>query len=257
MSDGSEADGLLEWLETSGRALELRVIRAFRRAAQVKHSVYYEDSESGKSREADVIARFHGTPRQGGPPQLDVVVECKTGKPGSKWVAFRDGSSPSHFYPNEDLWLTATKPGVKSRFEDAWEWRPPLTDRVNASSIVTAHDGKDSAHDAVQQLVSAVSGQAEYVRRNDVRQSQSFDETAQQTFAWSEPEAAVLGLVITTLPIYVAELGGDDIPQVQPVELVAVSNGRPQQAGPTRVFVAREAALPRIVTELQRAAERL
>lgn len=257
MSDGSEVDGLLEWLETSGRALELRVIRAFRQTAQVRHSVYYEDSESGKSREADVIARFHGTSRSGGRSQLDVVVECKTGKPGSQWVAFRDGSRPSHFYPNEDLWLTATKLGVKSRFEDAWEWRPPLTDRVNASSIVTAHDGRDSAHDAVQQLVSALGGQAEFVRRNDVRQEQTFDEAAGQSFTWSEPEAGVLGLVVTTLPIYVAELGEGETLRVEPVDLVAVPTGRPQPAGPTRVFVAREAALPRIVAELQRTAERL
>jgi hypothetical protein len=219
--------------------------------------VYYADRESGKSREIDLVARFHGSPRGDGQSQLDVVVECKTGKPGSQWVAFRDESTPARFPPDRDAWLTATEPATKTRFADAWEWRPPFTDRVDVSSIVTAHDGKDTAHAAVQQLLSAIDGQIEHVHRHEEKPVERFNESTGQSVSWSAVEAGVLGMVITMVPIYVADLDESNSPQVTPVEIVAVPTGRQERGGPARVFVANETALHRIVTDLHRAAERL
>jgi hypothetical protein len=203
------------------------------------------------------MARFHGSRRGDWQPQLDVVVECKTGKPGSQWVAFRDESKPARFPPDQDAWLTASEPATKSRFADAWEWRPPFTDRVNVSSIVTAHDGKDSAHGAIQQLLSAVDGQIEHVRRHEEKPAHSFNESTGESVSWSALEAGVLGMVITTVPIYVADLDENNSPRVAPVEIVAVPTGRPERGGPARIFVASETALHRIVADLHKATERL
>jgi hypothetical protein len=254
----TEADALLQWLESSGRALELRVIRAFRtHATQVRHSVFYTDSESGKSREVDVVARFHGPPRSKGQAVLDIVIECKTGKPGSQWVAFRDDTTPSSFPPSEDAWFTAAEPGTESSFEKAWKWRPPFVDRVNVSSLVTAHDGRDSAHAAIQQLIAGVTGQVADVRRHDVRSMSRFDEQAGQTTRWSTTDVGVLGLIVTTTPLYVADLDESNEPRVQQVDIVAVPTGRPDGAGPSRVFVLHENALTRVVDNLVTVAESL
>lgn len=258
MGEDNEVDGLLKWLEESGRALELRAMRAFRRHAQVQHAVYYTDRDGGKSREIDLVARFKGSRRgDRDPNQLDVVVECKTGKPGSQWVGFRDEWTPTRFPPDEDAWLAATEPGTKSRFADAWDWEPPFTGRVNVSSIVTAHDGRDTAHGAVQQLLSGVTGQIAQVRRHDVKPLRRSNESNGREEIWSAVEVGVIGLIITTVPLYVADLDEDNAPRVTPVDLVAVPTASPERGGPGRVFVAHETALQRVVTDLHKAANRL
>ena len=232
----TEADALLQWLESSGRALELRVTRAFRRhATQVRHSVFYTDGKSGKSREVDVVARFHGPPHTEGQAVLDVVIECKTGKPGSQWVAFRDETSPASFPPGDDAWITSPEPGTVSGFETAWQWHPLFVDRVNVSSLVTAHESRDSAHAAVQQLVSGLTAQVAEVRRNDVKTTNPFNEQTGQTVQWSTVGVGVLGLIVTTTPIYVADLDESNEPRVQQVEIVAVPTGRTVGHGPSRV----------------------
>jgi hypothetical protein len=256
MGGDSEIDGLLKWLEESGRALELRTMRAFRRYAEVQHSVHYADQDSGKVRESDVLARFYGSRGGNRLAHLDVVVECKTGKPGSQWVAFLDGSSPSRFDPDQDAWVTAREPTKGgSRFTEAWKWYPPFTERVNVSSIVTAHDGRATAHAAIQQCLSAVEGQIGYVLGHEDEPYYQQDEATGIEQRWSKIDAGVLGLVITTVPLYVADLDEDNAPRVKPVEIVAVPSSR--QAGPARVFVANETALNRIVMELHKAADRL
>lgn len=257
MGGMGEVESLLKWLEESGRALELRTIRAFRRYADVQHSVYYADKRSGKVRESDVLARFYGSRGGDRLAHLDVVVECKTGKPGSQWVAFLDGTSPSRFGPEQDAWVTAREPAKvgRDRFAEAWKWYPPLTERVNASSIVTAHDGRDTAHAAIEQCLSAVDGQIEYVVVNEDEPYYRQDEKTGIEQRWSTIDAGVLGLVITTVPMFVADLDEDNSPRVRPVEIVAVPSRR--QSSPERIFVANETALIRIVMELHKAAERL
>lgn len=257
MGERTEADAVLSWLESSGRALELRVLRAFRRHAQVRHSVFYADAETGKSREVDAVARFHGPPGANGQPLLDVVIECKTGKSGSQWVAFRDATTPATFPAEEDAWFTSAEPGTASGFTGAWQWHPPFVDRVNVSSLVTAHEGRDPAHAALQQLISGLTGQIEEVRRRDATFTDRFDEQAGQTIRWATVEVGVLGLIVTTTPIYVADLDADNEPRVQRVEIVAVPTGRPDASGPSRVFVVHEDALNRVVDELARAAQHL
>lgn len=256
MGGEGEIDGLLKWLEESGRALELRTIRAFRRYAEVQHSVHYADQHSGKVRESDVLARFYGSRGGDRLAHLDVVVECKTGKPGSQWVAFLDGTSPLRFNPDQDAWVTAREPAKGgSRFAEAWKWYPPFTERVNASSIVTAHDGRDTAHAAIEQCLSAVDGQIEYVvGHEDEPYYRQDDETGIEQ-RWSTIDAGVLGLVITTVPLFVADLDEDNAPRVKPVEIVAVPSRR--QTSPERIFVANETALNRVVMELHKAADRL
>lgn len=256
MGDKDEAEGLVQWLEESGRALELRVMRAFRRHARVEHSVYYTDPNTGKSREVDVVARFYGPPREN-QSHLDVVVECKTGKAGSQWVAFADDFTPARFPASDDAWLTPVRPGAKSRFEEAWDRRPPAADRVNVSSIVTAHDGKDTVHAAVQQLLAAVDGQVNYVRQNEMKIADDFDESTGYSVQWSEIEAGVVGIVMTTVPLYVADLDENNAPRVTAVEIVAVRTDREGPSGLSRLLIAQETALDRLVENFHRVAERL
>lgn len=256
MGGDKEVEALLKWLEESGRALELRTMREFRRHAEVQHSVHYADRGSGKDRESDVLARFYGSRGSGARAHLDVVVECKTGKPGSQWVAFPDGSSPSRFDPDQDAWVIAREPTEGgSPFSGAWNWYPPFSERVNVSSIVTAHDGRDTAHAAVQQCLSAVDGQIDYVLGHEAEPYYKQDEASGLERRWSRIDAGVLGIVITTVPLFLADLDEDNAPRVRPVEVVAVPSRRP--SSPARIFVANETALNRIVRDLRKAADRL
>ena len=87
-------DKVAAWVESSGRALEMRVARAFHRVrARVEPSFIYDDVQSGKSREGDALATFEWSSPSGAAMSLEVVVECKhsIGKP---WVAFYDRTTP-------------------------------------------------------------------------------------------------------------------------------------------------------------------
>ena len=84
-----------------------------------------------------------------------------------------------------------------------------------------------------------------------------FDEEIGQARTWSETEVAVVGIVITTVPIYVADLDEGNTPRVTPVEIVAVRTGREGRSDQARMFVAHETALERIVTDFHNAADKL
>jgi hypothetical protein len=80
-------DKVSEWLGKGGYPLEMRVAQRLQRAGfGVVQSEYYEDPESGKWRETDVIAYEH---HQGKTCRaiFSLVVECKSAK-DKPWVLF-------------------------------------------------------------------------------------------------------------------------------------------------------------------------
>ncbi len=84
---------VLEWLESEGYPLEMRVARGFRKCGfRVIQSEYYDDPDTGKSREVDVVADVLKTCDQDRfrTWNVELVVECKmSSKP---WVLFSSGS---------------------------------------------------------------------------------------------------------------------------------------------------------------------
>ncbi len=71
-----------DWLNTQGFPLEMRAAAAFRTAGfDVMHSTHYLDSETGKQREVDVLAR---DPDHLGILGISFVIECKATK--KPWV---------------------------------------------------------------------------------------------------------------------------------------------------------------------------
>lgn len=91
MNDADLPDRLATWLESSGRALELRTARLFRRTPGVRRteqSLAYDDLVSGQQREGDVLGVYHWlTPNLA--VSVEVAVECKAGE-DHPWVAFYD-----------------------------------------------------------------------------------------------------------------------------------------------------------------------
>jgi hypothetical protein len=76
-----------KWVEGEGYPLEMKAAAAFRGAGfEVRQAQYYIDSDSGKSREIDVVAQVSD---HYGLASMRVVVECKTTE--KPWVVF---SSP-------------------------------------------------------------------------------------------------------------------------------------------------------------------
>ena len=71
-----------DWLEAQGFTLEMRTASAFRAAGfEVRQSSHYLDSETGKGREIDVLAR---DPDILGVVDITFIVECKSSK--KPWV---------------------------------------------------------------------------------------------------------------------------------------------------------------------------
>ena len=75
------------WLETSGYSLEMRAARGLIAAGfDVVQSEYFQDSDTNKWRETDILAHCETRGTSGGRPIFSLVVECKSGK--HPWVLF-------------------------------------------------------------------------------------------------------------------------------------------------------------------------
>ena len=90
-SDPMGADELHErltgWIETSGRALELRTARTFRGRPFVRYanqSVAYEDPETKQQREGDVVAAYRWITDELA-VSVEAAFECKAGKSDPWW----------------------------------------------------------------------------------------------------------------------------------------------------------------------------
>lgn len=160
-------DKIRKWLTDSGRDLELQVARAARAAGAITtQSVPYVDRQSGKDREADVLAEF------GLRIPVTILVECK--KAGGKhWVAFPHDEGHISSQPIQHHAVSEPKDFIRVRLlEKAWRAGDTIfgDEPAIAAALVDADLGRstserdkdgnnlDTAARALRQCLSAASG---------------------------------------------------------------------------------------------------
>ena len=248
MSESTLPERLADWLETSGRALELRTARAFRAHPAVRRaeqSVAYEDVNSKHQREGDVLAVYHWLTGNLA-VSLEVAAECK-GAVDRPWVAFYDHR---RFTPLEArAWFqTVGAWPAEHQAELISEWHQSnvlLTDRV-ATHAVSAFgkDSKNDVHDAARQALSFAMARA----KNTTRYTGDP--------ADAEPMTAVMPTVVTRAPLFTCELdeaGGVVLNQVERFDMW-IYTGRYERR---RVYVRSERGLTPMVEALGRIRDRL
>lgn len=183
MSDGrTDGDDLsakvLQWVEKSGRALELRTARAFLQggASNVDQSFIYTDPVKNVQREGDVVANFDWQLRSSSPRRLQctlrVVVECKAGN-SKPWIAFLPSKDEEQTMKPADWLVRAWAPSkeAENTVATAWEGWAPFEDGPLASHVVAARLDFDAnkpreneanpADDAIRQATSAATALAQ------------------------------------------------------------------------------------------------
>lgn len=237
-------DKVRGWIESSGRALELRVARTFRRSPvvrSVRQSAHYEDPDQGKQREGDVLASYR---LQAGDHTLtiEMAIECKSGK-SKPWVAFYDGLT---MIPNDlRYWCQRNSTGWDQPIAESvlrgWIDSPQLmTDRV-ATHVASAlgDDSHNTVADAARQALSFARARAKRPMR------------------WPEDDAsttsvtAVVPVVVTQAPLFDCHLdpaGEVVLTRVERFDLfVYLTDGISR-----RVYVRSEAALEDMADDLER-----
>lgn len=160
MSDTELLDGISKWLETSGRAMELRVARKLRQAGAgpVQQSFAYADGNTGVQREGDVLAMFPWTGERATPCAIELVVECKSNVQ-HPWVAFYDHSIAKHGQLSDwSYYAHGAFNSLLAPLDELWAGELPFMVRQVATHLVTAHDDRNNhAGNAVRQVLAAAS----------------------------------------------------------------------------------------------------
>lgn len=162
---------IAKWLADSGRDLELHAARAARAAgALTAQSVPYVDRDTGKDREADVLAEFDG--RSGAGIPVTVLAECKKAL-GKHWVAFPNDGGQISIQPIQHHAMVEPKEFIRiRRLEQAWQTADTIfgPEPAIAAALVDADIGKgagerdkdanslDTASRALRQCLSAARG---------------------------------------------------------------------------------------------------
>lgn len=231
---------LTTWVETSGRALELRTARLFAghpSMKQLNQSWPYEDPATKQEREGDVLAVLGYVNAGNLVVSIDLAIECKAAK-DHPWVAFYDDRRMDPEMSR--LWML-----------DAGDWGgeiPHLTEHLRtagatATDRVATHavsalgkDGKNFARDAALQAMSFAKSRTKPVRYTT--------DPKDATLA-----KAVLPIVVTQAPLFTCELSpeGDVLLEQADRYDVWVHTAR---EGRRRVFVRTEESLERLAGEL-------
>lgn len=238
---------LAQWLERSGRALELRTARVFwQRNWKVSTSFPYVDEfEPHATREGDVLGDLEWTGLNSSRCLLRVVTECKN-TPGKPWVAlYGDGNRPSQgLLTDFAVYAHGSHNGIVEPAAD-WAGLSPFTN-APASHVVTAlgDDSHNPANDAVRQALSAA-----HAIRGQYLASQS-SIVSDGPRGW-----IILAAVVTTSPLYQAHLLPDGTIDIQHVDEVDVW-GHASDGSQARVYVRNEKSLPVFLEQLsERVAE--
>lgn len=241
--EDSERNSLLNWLETSGQALELRVARAFREAGlRVDDPFYYQDVTSRTTREGDVAVWGSHAP---GEPSILLVLECKhTEKREQQWVGVRPTSKQPRSLKSGWQWLSWSGDVLDSAFDDraigAMLQKGLISSgQAPCSRILTAHTGgsHNPAWNACRQALSAAFGlgEAELMRHGVVG---------------SVVTGAVMAVVVTTASLRVCQLsaaGELDLYEADHFEVLCES-----PSGQLRpVLVMNESHIPVLISSLQ------
>lgn len=235
MSDDLEAK-LHDWLEKSGRALELRVARALQRHERIAHvnqARSYLDVVSEQQREGDVLGVFRWrNPRISGTLQL--AIECKSGQ-DHPWVAFYQRD---HIYEPTLMPSGAWPPQQFEAFRKAWCSKQGLAGGMIATHIVSAFSGaKNHAQDAVRQAVSFARAEGKNPRRY-------YDDPP-----GIDPATVVVPVVVTQAPLFTCELLPSGDLKVDPVEHLAAWCYYSNRGDRVTVYVRSEKALEPLVDE--------
>ena len=235
------------WVESSGRALELRTARALKLAGAdvVQMSRRYEGTTTGQRREMDVYAAFKWRAAPGVDAQLRVSVECKSSN-DKPWVAFRDEWKvpPSELFESSFVVKHGSYVGLIEPLAELWKGLPPFLPRYAMTHVVAAElgskkpgDGRNTAHDAVRQAMSAANAlRSEYLARQS-----------------GHPKRAhlVVATVVTAAPLFSCHLDAAGNVVTRPVESLAVWEPR-DDGQPTLVFVLSEKSFPQFARDLAR-----
>lgn len=225
---------VVDWVETSGRALELRAARILaQHGATVTTSFPYVDvSPPNAQREGDVLADFPYVGFNASRCLLRLVVECKntSDKP---WVGFY-GETQGPSEPSLDsiaVFAHGSHVGIVEPAKD-WIGNSPF-DAPAASHIVTAlgKDEQNPANNAVRQALSA----AHSVKQSYVKTP--YDSVSNGARGW-----IILAGVVTTSPLFTCRLGEEGSIEVDQVDRIDVWGHGPD-GKPYRVFVLTEGEL--------------
>lgn len=239
-----------KWLESSGRALELRAARTLRQVglASVEPSLSYKDVVTDRLRETDVVARFTWLSMESVPSSITAAVECKSGRKHA-WVAFY---ADDEFEPRKDLddWVTfAHGPfvGVTQGLPELWIGQDPFVRTPVATHVVAARnadsgteDDKNPAGDAVRQVLSATSA---------IRSRYIANQTSERIGLVCVP------IIVTSAPLISCRLDDRGDVQIEPVEQVDVW-GYDERGVRRRIYVRSEKSLIRMADALRACASR-
>jgi len=235
---------IAKWLKDSGRDLELQVARAARSAgALTAQSVPYVDRDTGKAREADVLAEFAGHTAA-----VTILTECKKAA-GKQWVAFPHDEGRISSQPIQHHAVIDPKDFIRVHLlEQAWQASDSIfgPEPAIAAALVDADIGKnaserdkdantlDTASRALRQCLSAARGL-----------TSEFDEAVRAP-------RIVVPVVVSNAQLWTCRLTNDDQLQVESTDYVRV------QAPGTGGVLIHVMGLPRFerfvkqVAELQR-----
>lgn len=233
------------WVESSGRALELRTARVLKAAGAdiVQMSRRYEGTTTEQAREMDVFAAFAWHAAPGVNAQLRVAVECKSSK-DKPWVAFRDDwHFPTHeLFEGSFIFKHGSYTGLTEPLEDLWKGLPPFFPWKTMTHVATADlgsrkpsEGRNTAHDALRQAMSGATAlQAEYIRSQG---------------SSSKRAQLVIAAVVTAAPLFTCYLDSEGRVVTERVERFAVWEPRSDNR-PALVFVVSEQELPKFAKEI-------
>jgi hypothetical protein len=234
---------VLDWVETSGRALELRVARTWKQVgqAEVQPAFNYQDTVTGLARESDVVAKCPWTGMDDVPCTITVAVECKSSTK-HPWVAFYadDADDPGRGPSDLQNWAVfAHGPfvGITEPLAGRWTGQEPFATSSVASHVAAAftNEGRNPADEAVRQALSCAAA-----IRSDYINSQSTRRVG----------LVILAAVVTAAPLLACRLNSDGEVQLRRVDEFDVC-GYGQDGNPHRVYVRSEKSLPSFAAALR------
>jgi hypothetical protein len=153
-----------KWLKESGYSLEMSVARGLQSAGfSIVQSEYFEDSDSEKWRETDILAYCETRGSNGGRPIFSLVVECKSGK--HPWVLF---SAPDNYPFSLATVRRATSDAGRSilgslshneAIENSPLFKIPSRTGYGLSLAFRESDKPDQTYDALNSVCKAAVGQ--------------------------------------------------------------------------------------------------
>lgn len=196
-----------DWLAKSGYPLEMLIARSLQAAGfGVVQSEYYEDSESGKWREIDVIAYEHhrgNTCRS----LFSLVVECKSGKE-KPWVLFTskdpypEGLSVSRRATTEAGRSVLHVLALNERIRQSTLFALPERPGYGLTVALRESGGQDIAYEALQSVGKAALGIV--ARHSNVEAERILP------FAWP--------VIVISAPLFESYLETDGTLRTEPID---------------------------------------